>query len=110
MPGTSLAWGHAQSRCDLARAPWCHQDEGGYVPAPLNSKLQDGMLSLQSEIARMRALCKEAGGSDYARRVMPLLQTNLLTFSDLAPWYRGPLRRGCLLSYAPLRTVCSCPE
>jgi hypothetical protein len=45
----------------------------------------------------MRAVCKEAGGSDYARRVMRLLQTNLLSFSDLAPWYLGP-PRGCLLS------------
>ena len=37
--------------------------------------------------AQMRALCMEAGGSDYARRVMRLLQTNLLSVNDIAPWY-----------------------
>ncbi len=100
----NLAWGHARRNLHM---PPCHQDEDGYVPAPLNCKLQDGMMPL--ETARMRALCKEAGGSDYARRVMRLLRTNLLSFSDLAPWYRVPPQRGFLLSYAPLRTVTGCP-
>jgi hypothetical protein len=103
LPGTL----HGAMLVVTLHVPPCHQDEDGYVPAPLNCKLQDGMLPL--ETARMRALCKEAGGSDYARRVMRLLQTNLLSFSDLAPWYRVPPQRGCLLSYTPLRKVTGCP-
>ena len=45
-----------------------------------------------AEVAKLRVVCEGAGGSVYARRVVPLLRTNLLTVTDIQN--RGPESTG----------------